>query len=1061
MKSKLLLLISAFSFQLSPFALAAGTEGMSYDPDTGVIRSPSNTGVHNFDFATNAIRLNNITLTPPASPTTFTLGSGTTTSITGGGTLALGGFTFTVPATGTAVLTTRVLTAGAGLTGGGDLSSDRTFTLGTPSTNGVSSTNSVTGTTHTHAITSSSNPGASASLLATDSTGALTLTGLFGTTQQLFTQVLGDKVSFFGSLAGAHYGVGVQSSQLQIFTADSGSQVAFGYGSSGAFTRTGYLDGSGNFVTSGYHFINAPTANLYLKDTSTGFQAASTTVITPQSGNAFRSTNYQSGLIGGIGWNISDTGNAEFNNVDVRGAIHAAVLAYNEVLTTAGTQLVTKSAGKLKSDVTIPASPTYTTTTVNIDIVDSDGLTHASSQLFLVNDILWLKDGVTGSTWLKVSSASDQTTFWRYTCTIQAGTNNVTYRAALGVADYGQAGDGIIVLTADQTNAPYMQMATNVGTFTANNSSGTLNITPQTRYGQLNGSYGYASSTFGFGAGQYGTSGKSWITADTTNGIRIGNNTTTLGQWDNSGQIFIGSSASGQGNIFMSGGTFEVRVGSSAVAHLDAAGNNIFGQTGTGQGNVFVSGGTMEMRVGTTAIGHWDAAGNFNVGQSGVGNNISIDTTNGLQIKNGATTLGQWDTSGDATFGQLATNKANLYWNNSNQRLEFRGGTSGTSVQSYIDTDGSFVAGGGNTKLNASGVSLTPWTTSVGVTPGTTIKWGTTGEIGVDDVQSVHIAGKTQSSFFPSTAVALHAQAVNSGINGAGAHFRIDNNVSAQSYARVWSDSATFAGLAVGSSTTPTHMLDVYGTGWFQNNLTAAQTIIAGGNVHAAGTIRVTGFDAASAPAYTGAGVEMRTVSGAGDFLAFDRTNGVTIPFNFSGSSFKFSSGNVRFANYGAGTLVTDASGNITASSDETLKDIDGNYTRGLADLRGIQPISYHWKAATGLDRTEAYSGFGARNVLANIPEAVSISPDGTYALNERPIVAALVNAVNELDAKVSRLANEPPAQPQDRTPLAKKRYADLRAALATRKAAEPKPPPTSPVSPTPNSQFTKPTPGH
>lgn len=46
---------------------------------------------------------------------------------------------------------TRVITAGNGLTGGGDLTADRTLTLGTPSTITPSSTNSTTTTSHTHA----------------------------------------------------------------------------------------------------------------------------------------------------------------------------------------------------------------------------------------------------------------------------------------------------------------------------------------------------------------------------------------------------------------------------------------------------------------------------------------------------------------------------------------------------------------------------------------------------------------------------------------------------------------------------------------------------------------------------------------------------------------------------------------------------------------------------------------------------------------------------------------------------------------------------------------------
>lgn len=44
------------------------------------------------------------------------------------------------------------LTAGNGLTGGGNLNEDRTFTLGTPSTLSASTTNSVTDESHTHAL---------------------------------------------------------------------------------------------------------------------------------------------------------------------------------------------------------------------------------------------------------------------------------------------------------------------------------------------------------------------------------------------------------------------------------------------------------------------------------------------------------------------------------------------------------------------------------------------------------------------------------------------------------------------------------------------------------------------------------------------------------------------------------------------------------------------------------------------------------------------------------------------------------------------------------------------
>ena len=49
--------------------------------------------------------------------------------------------------------TTRSISAGVGLSGGGDLSANRSIAMGTPSTLTTSTTNSVSGTTHAHAVT--------------------------------------------------------------------------------------------------------------------------------------------------------------------------------------------------------------------------------------------------------------------------------------------------------------------------------------------------------------------------------------------------------------------------------------------------------------------------------------------------------------------------------------------------------------------------------------------------------------------------------------------------------------------------------------------------------------------------------------------------------------------------------------------------------------------------------------------------------------------------------------------------------------------------------------------
>jgi len=61
-------------------------------------------------------------------------------------------------------LESTTLTAGDGLTGGGDLTADRTFTLGTPSILNGSTTNNVTASSHTHALDMASQAEAEAGL---------------------------------------------------------------------------------------------------------------------------------------------------------------------------------------------------------------------------------------------------------------------------------------------------------------------------------------------------------------------------------------------------------------------------------------------------------------------------------------------------------------------------------------------------------------------------------------------------------------------------------------------------------------------------------------------------------------------------------------------------------------------------------------------------------------------------------------------------------------------------------------------------------------------------------
>ena len=108
------------------------------------------------------------------------------------------------------------------------------------------------------------------------------------------------------------------------------------------------------------------------------------------------------------------------------------------------------------------------------------------------------------------------------------------------------------------------------------------------------------------------------------------------------------------------------------------------------------------------------------------------------------------------------------------------------------------------------------------------------------------------------------------------------------------------------------------------------------------------------------------------------------------------------------GGIVTQ----LTGSSDDRLK-IAQPYEAGLEAVLGISPIKYRWNQAAnahaGLPTDQDFIGFSAQNVQKSIPEAITNTEgeEKYLALDTRPIIAALVNAVKELSAKVTLLESK------------------------------------------------------
>lgn len=186
------------------------------------------------------------------------------------------------------------------------------------------------------------------------------------------------------------------------------------------------------------------------------------------------STNFASGT---SGFRIEGaTGNAEFNNVTVRGALTASVIQYGYVLATNGSIWVVKAAGRSLSDFVAPKAAS-----APLDIEDPDGMAHvAAGGLWIVGDIIRLQEPLSGDFWGAVTAKTDMTTYWRLTVEDRSSAGNGTFPAGATVLNYGVSGDGVVRITADASNSPYLSIATHAG-------SPWTTLTERARLGNLAG----------------------------------------------------------------------------------------------------------------------------------------------------------------------------------------------------------------------------------------------------------------------------------------------------------------------------------------------------------------------------------------------------------------------------------------------------------------------------------------------------------------------------------------------------------------------------------------------
>lgn len=188
---------------------------------------------------------------------------------------------------------------------------------------------------------------------------------------------------------------------------------------------------------------------------------------------------------GSTGWEIDGAGNSEFNNTVVRGNIAAQMFVFQEMAVTRGTQVIAVSAGELFANAVTTGSGTF-----NLKVTKPpSGSNPLGSASFCVMD-----DG-TNEVWFTPGAGTlTGGTHYNYTATWVAGAAH-TFTIGTAIADYGISGQGGIILTADRTNAPYIDIFTHAG-------APQSVLTTRVRIGNTKGFLGETNVRYGIAIGE-------------------------------------------------------------------------------------------------------------------------------------------------------------------------------------------------------------------------------------------------------------------------------------------------------------------------------------------------------------------------------------------------------------------------------------------------------------------------------------------------------------------------------------------------------------------------------
>lgn len=219
------------------------------------------------------------------------------------------------------------------------------------------------------------------------------------------------------------------------------------------------------------------------------------------SNKLIKSSNY---VAGSVGWMVDYLGNAEFENVIIRGSLKTTVFE-KDVVSAVGGQVIVTNADVLDSDMTA---------------LDASTLTISGESSFSVNDILLIKDGV-DTEYLRVTSVASAPTYsvTRDLAGAYSANTNPAWKTGTAVVVQGSSdgastySGGYLRMIGSGTNSPRYSVFKRTGA--AYNA-----VTEYIGLGNLNGLLDYVADEYGIAIGTT----DAYMAYDPTNGLRVAGN---------------------------------------------------------------------------------------------------------------------------------------------------------------------------------------------------------------------------------------------------------------------------------------------------------------------------------------------------------------------------------------------------------------------------------------------------------------------------------------------------------------------------------------------------------